>query len=70
MSGQVERPDEKERKALVAALAVADRWEDVLSEVKATDPRWILDPGAMALDSCLSELRHALRPAMPSGGTP
>jgi hypothetical protein len=43
--------------------ALADRWDDVLSECKAADPRWILDRSVTTLDTCLNELRPALRGA-------
>lgn len=59
--------DEKARRQVAAIEAVAERWEDVLAEVKQADPRWILDQGVMVLDANLREVRAALDLSLPPG---
>lgn len=54
------------QRQVAAVEVVADRWEAVLSEVKEIGPRWILDPGTMALDTALREIRAALALSSPS----
>lgn len=54
---------EKYAATLAEVAALADRWEAVLAECKEADPRWILDSGVMALNTCLTELRSVLPPA-------
>lgn len=51
---------EKAERQVAAVEAVLERWEGVLSEVKRSDPRWILDQGVMVLGQVQAEVRAAL----------
>jgi len=51
--------------------ALANRWQEVLAECKAADPRWIVDRSVTTLETALSELRRelsraALTPSAPT----
>ena len=43
--------------------ALADKWQAVLDECKAADPRWILDQSVTTLETALRELRALLADA-------